>query len=125
MPLCGGLTIGVESNEPKMPPLVIVKVPPCSSSSLSWFSRARRARSAIVVFDIGERHLVGVAQDGHDESLVGRHGYADVVVVVVDDVGVADFGVDLGNQRAGPETAALTKNDMNPSLTPCLSVKAF
>ena len=28
MPLCGGLRIGVESSEPKTPPLEIVKVPP-------------------------------------------------------------------------------------------------
>jgi hypothetical protein len=31
-PLCGGLTIGVDSSDPKTPPFVIVKVPPCSSS---------------------------------------------------------------------------------------------
>ena len=28
MALCGGLTIGVEKSEPKVPPLVMVKVPP-------------------------------------------------------------------------------------------------
>ena len=47
MPTCGVLRIGVESSEPKMPPLVIVKVPPCSSASASLFSRACVARSAI------------------------------------------------------------------------------
>jgi hypothetical protein len=32
MALCGGLRMGVESSEPKTPPLVIEKVPPVSSS---------------------------------------------------------------------------------------------
>jgi hypothetical protein len=48
MPDCGGLRIGVEFSEPKMPPLVIVNVPPDSSSRASLPSRARRPRSAIV-----------------------------------------------------------------------------
>src|SRR5690606_27173150 len=40
MALCGGLTIGVENSEPKVPPLVMVNVPPCRSSSFSPPSRA-------------------------------------------------------------------------------------
>ncbi len=39
--LCGALTIGVESSEPNTPPLVIVNVPPVSSSIESWPVRAR------------------------------------------------------------------------------------
>ena len=38
MPLCGGLTIGVDSSEPKTPPLVMVNVPPSSSSGFSLSS---------------------------------------------------------------------------------------
>ena len=32
MPLCGGLMMGVDIIEPKVPPLVMVKVPPVMSS---------------------------------------------------------------------------------------------
>src|SRR5439155_1551089 len=45
--LCGGFRIGVERSEPKMPPLVSVKVPPERSSSASFPSRARAARRSI------------------------------------------------------------------------------
>jgi len=39
--------MGVDSSEPNTPPLVMVKVPPVSSSSVSLPSRARTARSAM------------------------------------------------------------------------------
>ena len=45
MALCGGFKMGVESIEPKIPPLVIVKVPPVNSSKLSLPSRARPENS--------------------------------------------------------------------------------
>ncbi len=41
--LCGMFRIGVESSEPNTPPLVIVNVPPVSSSSVIEPSRARFA----------------------------------------------------------------------------------
>ena len=44
-PDCGGLRMGVESMEPKTPPLVMEKVPPLRSSKLSLLSRALRPRS--------------------------------------------------------------------------------
>ena len=47
MPLCGGFRIGVDSSEPKMPPLVIVKVPPCRSATAILPSRAFSASSAM------------------------------------------------------------------------------
>src|SRR6059036_2954854 len=47
MPLCGGLSIGVDRSEPKIPPLVSVNVPPESSSSVSFPSRARVASRSI------------------------------------------------------------------------------
>jgi hypothetical protein len=41
--------------------------------------------------------MVGVAHDRHDEALVGADGDADVVVVLVDEVGAVDLGVDRRN----------------------------
>ncbi len=41
--LCGMLTMGVDSSEPKVPPLVIENVPPVSSSMVILPSRARVA----------------------------------------------------------------------------------
>ena len=38
--------IGIDQIEPNTPGLVMVKVPPCTSSSVSVFSRARRPRSS-------------------------------------------------------------------------------
>ncbi len=47
MALCGALTMGVESNDPNTPPLVIVKVPPVSSSMVIEPARARAAKLAM------------------------------------------------------------------------------
>src|SRR5262249_46646539 len=46
MPLRGGLRVGVD-NEPKIPPLVIVKGPPWRSSTLVVPSRALAAKPAM------------------------------------------------------------------------------
>ena len=51
MALCGGLIIGVDINEPKTPPLVIVKLPPVKSSTVSLPSRPFSA-NALIVFSI-------------------------------------------------------------------------
>jgi hypothetical protein len=45
--LCGGLMIGVDSIEPKTPPLEIENVPPVNSSIVSFPSCARLPKSAI------------------------------------------------------------------------------
>ncbi len=47
MATCGWLMIGVPNRLPKTPGFVIVKVPPCTSSTLSFLARARSARSAV------------------------------------------------------------------------------
>ena len=47
MALCGGLMMGVESIDPNTPPFVMVKVPPCISSTVNSPSRARMARRLI------------------------------------------------------------------------------
>ena len=111
--------IGVESIEPKTPPLEIENVPPVSSSSVSLPSLARLPNSAICFSISRDRHLVGVAQDRHHQAALGAHGDADVVVAVVDDV----IAVDRKRSRPGyffsAWTAAFTKNDMKPSFTPC------
>ena len=47
MATCGWLMIGVPMIAPQPPGFVIVKVPPWTSSGISFFVRARSARSAI------------------------------------------------------------------------------
>ena len=47
MALCGELTMGVDNREPKTPPLVMVKVPPVSSSMVMVPARAREAKFPI------------------------------------------------------------------------------
>ena len=95
-PLCGGLTIGVESSEPKMPPLVMVNVPPSRSSGSSLLLGSAAAEVGDGLLDFGEAESLGVAKDGHDQALRAADGDADVVVVAVDDFVVADFGVEGG-----------------------------
>ena len=68
MPLCGGLRIGVDSSEPKMPPLVIVNVPPWRSSTAILPSRALSAKSAIAFSISAKRQRVGVAEDRHHQA---------------------------------------------------------
>jgi hypothetical protein len=46
---CGWLMTGVPKRLPKTPGLVMVKVPPCVSSGLSFLLRARSARSLAVL----------------------------------------------------------------------------
>ena len=46
--VCGWLMMGVPMRLPRLPTLVIVNVPPCSSSGWSFLDRVRTARSATV-----------------------------------------------------------------------------
>ena len=48
----------------------------------------------MILLDLGDRHLVGIAHDRNDEALVGADGDADMAEVLVDDVGAVDLGVD-------------------------------
>ena len=66
--------------------------------------------------------LIGVADDRHDEPFVGADGDADMIVILVDEVGAVDLGIDVRDllQRL-PQ--ALTKKPMKPSLTPCFFSK--
>ena len=47
MALCGGLMMGVPMSEPKVPPLLMVKLPPAMSSSEMASARAFLASSPI------------------------------------------------------------------------------
>ncbi len=102
MPTCGGFRIGVLISEPKTPPLVMVKVPPFRSSSVSVPSPARFAKSRIASSMSAKRHRVGVAEHRHDQAALGADRHADVVVVLVDDLVALDLGVD---RREGLERA--------------------
>ena len=64
---CGGLMIGVDSIDPNTPPLLIVYVPPVSSSTVSR-PPARACRNRRSFLDVGDRQLVGVGDDRHDET---------------------------------------------------------
>ena len=92
--LCGGFKIGVESSEPNVPPLVIVNVPPCRSSTAIVPSRALVAYCGDGLLDRGERALFGIADDRHHEPAIGADGHADVVEVLVNDFVAFDAGVD-------------------------------
>jgi hypothetical protein len=56
-------------------------------------SRAQ-AQTTDFLFDLGNRHLVGIAHHRHDQALVGADSHADMAVVLVDDVGAIDLGID-------------------------------
>ena len=86
--------MGVDSSEPKTPPLVMVNVPPVNSSMVMVPARARAAKLPICFSISAKLELIGVAQHRHDQSAIGRDGDADVEVFVIDDVVAFDRGVD-------------------------------
>ena len=94
MPDCGALRIGVDSSEPKTPPLVIVKVPPCMSSMRELAVAGALAEVGDRLLDVGERRRSASRTTGTTRPLLGADGDADVVVVLVDDVVAVDLGVD-------------------------------
>ena len=59
--------------------------------------------------DLRERHPVGVAQHGHDETALGTHRNSDVVVVLVDDFIALDFGVELRETCGVPRRPPLRR----------------
>ena len=100
MPTCGGLRIGVLSSEPKTPPLVIVKVPPVRSSSVSVPSPARLAKSRIASSISANDIRSASRMHRHHQPALGADGHADVVVVLVDDLVALDLGVELRERLA-------------------------
>ena len=102
MPLCGGLRIGVERSEPYTPPLEMVKTPPCRSSILILPSPRFLGVIEDGLLDLGEALAVRLADDRHDQALLGADGHADVEVMVHHEVAFAfQAGIDLrhGFQR--------------------------
>ena len=80
-------------------------------------SRDRRSLSISAI-----AHLVRVADHRHNQPLLGPHGHADVVIVLVHEIIAIDLGVD-GRDGFERLNAALTKNHMKPSLMPCFLSK--
>ena len=64
MALCGELTIGVDSNEPNTPPLVMVNVPPVNSSMVMVPARARPAKLAMDFSTSAKLYSVTPEYDG-------------------------------------------------------------
>ena len=83
-----------------MPPLVIVNVPPVSSSICSVPLARTLPKSRIEILDLRKTHRLGVAKDGHHEPASVDDRDADVEELVVDDVVVVDRRVDSGNWRS-------------------------
>ena len=78
-----------------MPALVIVNVPPRSSSGFSVPARAASASRSTSVASCSSERGVAAADDGDDEALVGLHGDSEVVAVEVDDLVALEAGVQL------------------------------
>ena len=93
MPTCGAFRIGVESSEPKMPPLVMVNVPPRRSSRVSCVVARLLGETAICCSISAKRHPVGVAHHRHDQPLLRADGDADVVVVLEHHLVALNLGV--------------------------------
>ena len=99
---CGWLMIGIVSTEPAEPLLEIVNVPPLISSGISFFVRARPARSLMCAGDRPQPQVLGVADDRHDEALVVEvDGDAEVDEAVDDEVVLADAGVEVRELERG------------------------
>ena len=86
MPTSGWLMTGVENRPPMLPTDVTVNVPPRRSSSRALPARASALSRSISRAMLAEVLLVGVADHRHDQAGRRRHGDADVVVVVQDDL---------------------------------------
>ena len=131
MPLCGGLRIGVDSSEPKTPPLVIVNVPPWISSIGVFSFAGALAELADRLLDAGE------ARAGRRRGPPGPPGPSRCRPrrrcrnSCCRRCRAVDLGVDRG-ERLQASTPALTKKDMKPRLrrrassgmTPCTLARA-
>ena len=62
------------------------------------------AKLVDLLFDLRERHLVGVAHHGDDEARRRTDRNTHVDEVLVDHIGAVDFGVDLGHLFQGVRT---------------------
>ena len=101
MPLWGGLRIGVDKSEPKIPPLVIVNVPPGRSSTAIVPSRALAAKPAIAFSIAANESRSASRMTGTIRPALGADGHADVEVIVEDDLVAVDPAVDGGKRLQG------------------------
>ena len=100
MPACGWMMIGVANRLPAVPWLVRVKVPPCTSSGVSRFVRARSARSLTARASSSRLFSLRVADHRHDQPVGDRDGHADVQAPVDQQRVFAEAAVGHGH---GPE----------------------
>ena len=78
--------IGVEYVPPTEPRLLIVNVPPLSSSRSNLPSRTVVGQLVQLGGDLRDALAVGVAQHRHDQAALGVDRDADVHVLLVDDL---------------------------------------
>ena len=86
--------------EPKTPPLEMEKVPPVSFDGQIG-RPSLLAEFGDLLLDLGDGHLVGVAQDGHDQAAGEPDSDADVDEAVIDDVVAVNRGVQDGELLQG------------------------
>ena len=92
---CGWLMIGVAAIAPNWPGLVIVNVPPRTSSGRRSPSRARPARSRTRRARPSSREVLRVADHGHDQPVVAeRDGDPEVHAVVLGEAVALEPGVE-------------------------------
>ena len=107
-----------------MPPLEMVKTPPCRSSMVILPSRGLLARSRRCPFrsrrSTSCRHRGGPGRRGPSRCRRRRRCRSSGFV---DDVVAVDPAVDRGDVLERLRRTALTKNDMKPSFTPCSFLK--
>ncbi len=118
MATCGWLMIGVPMADPKVPGLVMVKVPFCTSSGDS-FLRARAL--AEVVHRAGESHqgeFVGALDDRDDEAPVQRYRHPDVDVAPEEVRVAGDRGIQHPGCFRRLSATAFTMNDVKVRFTP-------
>ena len=116
--------IGVETSEPNTPPLVIVKVPPVSSSIVELCCRAPSAPKLAECARLHARRSSSRRRRGAMGTTRPARcadGDADVEIVAVQDGVVVDGGVDDREALSAPAMVAFTKKDMKPSLHPVAS----
>jgi hypothetical protein len=82
--------IGVSNSAPTLPMLVIVNVPPDSSSGPILASRVRRRDVGDPLGQPGDVEVLGVLDHRDEEAARGVHGDRQVDVAVVDDLLLLD-----------------------------------
>jgi hypothetical protein len=72
----------------------MVKVPPVISSTVNEPSFAFWPNSPMVLLNIGQTHLIGVAQDRHDQPAWRGYRDTNVIIAVINDVAAVNRTVD-------------------------------